>query len=974
MAVPTDPLFGLQWHFGLLGDIGTIWDDFDGTGVSVGVFDDGVQPNNPDLLVSYDPGLHFTHAAITYDAYPISNADASGTAAAGLIAAAANNGQGGAGVAWGATVTGINYTEDLQYAATPVLQAAFDWAGVFDVALAPPGTVPLYGTDRSLGVPGSLAAMMDAGFATAAAGGRGGLGTVILQGAGDHGRSLFGDGASGAKASFAIGAVGSDGAATTGANHGAGILVAAPAASVTTDRTGGAGLNGAGIGDGDLLADTNFTSIYGGTHAAAATASGVAALILQAAPGLGWRDIGAVLAETARLTGSTVGGAATGNEAGPWVVASEGTWNGGATIRHPDYGHGLIDAYAAVRLAEAWVTMTGAAGVTANRQVQAVPIGAPVALNDAGTSGGITDIPFVAAVDRQVERVVVDLSMTHTHAPDLEISLIAPGGDVFELMNRDGDAGLMDAGFNWRFTLDSVRGLTAAGTWVLRITDHAVADTGSVTAATVSVWGERPAANDIHTISADYLTLVALDGARATLDDADGGVDWLNLTALPGDVVLSLNPGAAFTVGGAAWGTVASGAIENAYAGDGNDRLTGNGAANELHGGRGDDTLVGGGGADRMFGGAGADYLLDFSADADLLDGGDGDDQLQGSGGGDTYVGGAGTDEVRYNNSPAGVTVNLATGATAGGDAAGDTFDAIENIVGSQHADTITGDAGANRLEGFLGDDWLQGGAGADVLYGDLGFDFADYSDSTAGVDVGIYRTGTGGTSQGDQLIYIEGITGSPHNDTLVGAGLAYVVLNGGDGDDLLFDYGGPSALNGGAGNDTMIGRLGADAFDGGPGVDAVRYADAIGAVNADLTTGTGSGADATGDTYVNVENLVGSIFFDTLTGDAGNNRIDGLGGRDLITGRGGTDLLFGGADRDTFVFDTTSWGNDYIYDFVNDFEQLDVSAIGLTFADFTVVDTGFGVRLDYWDGSNFSSISLAGLDPADIGPEDFII
>lgn len=974
MATPTDPLFGLQWHFGLLGDIETVWDQVTGAGVAVGIYDDGVQPNNPDLVATYDASLHFTHASVTYDAYPISNADASGTAAAGIVAAAASNGQGGAGVAWGATVTGINYTEDIQFAANDVVQAAFFWAGTFDVVLAPPLAVPLFGIDRSPAVPGTLAAMADTGLADAASTGRGGLGTVVLQGAGDGGRNLFGDGVAGSEASFVIGAVGSDGFVPAGTNYGPGILVAAPAASVTTDRTGGAGLNGSGIGDGDALADTNFTSIYGGTQAAAATATGVVALMLEAAPGLGWRDVGAVLAETARITGSPVGGPAQGNEHGAWQAASEGTWNGGATLRHPDYGHGTIDAFAVVRLAEAWTAMTGAAGTTATRAVQTATLGAPVVLNDAETNGGITDIPFAIAADRQAERVVVELSMTHTHAPDLSIDLIGPGGDTFALMDRDGDAALMDTGFDWRFTVDSVRGLTTAGTWTLRITDHAAADTGSVQAASVSVWGERAAADDIHTITQDFQTLAALDGARATLDDTDGGSDWLNLTAIAGDVVVSLNPGGTLSVAGATWATIASGAFENAFAGDGNDRLTGNAGANALHGGRGDDTLVGGAGADQMFGGDGADYLLDFSAEADLLDGGDGNDQLQGSGGGDTYIGGAGIDEVRYNNSPAAVSVNLATGSTAGGDAAGDTFDGIENIVGSQHDDTITGDAGANRLEGFLGDDWLQGGAGADVLYGDLGFDFADYSDSDAGVDVGIYRTGTGGTSQGDQLIYIEGITGSDSADTLVGAGLAYVVLNGGGGDDLLFDYGGPSALNGGAGNDTMIGRLGADAFDGGPGIDVVRYADAIGAVTADLSTGVGSGADATGDTYANVENLVGSIFFDTLTGDDGNNRIDGLGGRDRITGRGGTDLLFGGADRDTFVFDTTSWGNDYIYDFVNDFEYLDVSGAGLTFADFTVVDTAFGVRLDYWDGSNFSSISLAGLAPADLGPEDFIV
>ena len=340
-----------------------------------------------------------------------------------------------------------------------------------------------------------------------------------------------------------------------------------------------------------------------------------------------------------------------------------------------------------------------------------------------------------------------------------------------------------------------------------------------------------------------------------------------------------------------------------------------------------------------------------------------------------TLNGGTGTDEARYNQSNEAVQVNLATGVTSGGHAAGDTFNSIENLAGSQFNDTLIGDNGVNRLDGFTGNDLLQGGLGADELFGGLGQDTADYSDSAVGVDVGHFRIGTGGTSQGDRLIQVEGIIGSNFNDTLVGSGVyALAELSGGAGDDLLFDYGGASQMNGGSGNDTMIGRLGADAFDGGADIDVVRYADAIGAVNVNLATGMGTGADAQGDTYVNVENVVGSNFFDTLTGDNQGNRIEGMGGRDRITGGGGTDLLFGGTGIDTFVYDTTNWGNDLIYDFDATSEFIDVSAIGLTFASFTVVDTAFGIRLDYTDPTNgFQSISLGGVDVGDISAANFV-
>jgi len=56
--------------------------------------------------------------------------------------------------------------------------------------------------------------------------------------------------------------------------------------------------------------------------------------------------------------------------------------------------------------------------------------------------------------------------------------------------------------------------------------------------------------------------------------------------------------------------------------------------------------------------------------------------------------GGVGTDTVEYSASSAGVTVNLTnTGAQSGGDAADDILSNFENVVGSAHNDTITGDA-----------------------------------------------------------------------------------------------------------------------------------------------------------------------------------------------------------------------------------------------------------------------------------------
>ncbi|WP_309737102.1 cadherin domain-containing protein [Sphingomonas sp. SORGH_AS_0742] len=135
-----------------------------------------------------------------------------------------------------------------------------------------------------------------------------------------------------------------------------------------------------------------------------------------------------------------------------------------------------------------------------------------------------------------------------------------------------------------------------------------------------------------------------------------------------------------------------------------------------------------------------------------------------------------------------------------------DTLSGIENLTGTDYADTLTGDAGDNVLDGGLGNDTLSGGAGDDVLIGGIGADRLDggagsdavsYAGSAAPVTVNL-ATGAvlGGDAQGDTLISMESVTGSVGNDTLTGDGNANV-LTGGLGDDTIA---------GGDGNDTIYG------------------------------------------------------------------------------------------------------------------------------------------------------------------------
>src|SRR4029077_1359090 len=156
------------------------------------------------------------------------------------------------------------------------------------------------------------------------------------------------------------------------------------------------------------------------------------------------------------------------------------------------------------------------------------------------------------------------------------------------------------------------------------------------------------------------------------------------------------------------------------------------------------------------------------------------------------------------------------------------------------------------------------------------GSDTASYSDAGSGVTVSLALQGSGQDTDGagfDTLVNIENLTGSAHDDTLTGDGNANT-LSGLAGDDTL---------QGGAGNDTL---------DGGAGNDTASYEDAASGVTVDLTISTAQNTVGAGsDTLTNIENLTGSAYDDTLTGDGNANILSGLDGDDTLQGGAGNDV-----------------------------------------------------------------------------------
>ena len=392
-------------------------------------------------------------------------------------------------------------------------------------------------------------------------------------------------------------------------------------------------------------------------------------------------------------------------------------------------------------------------------------------------------------------------------------------------------------------------------------------------------------------------------GAGADVLNGWAGTDWADYISSSAAVTVNLLTNTA--TGGDAEGDTFL-YIERVYGSTHDDHITGDNGVNYLRGWSGDDQLFGGAGNDYLQGGAGAD----------TLDGGDGTN-----------------DWAYYVSSTIGLTINLGDTSLNTGEAIGDVYINIENIVGSRHDDDITGDSANNFLRGLQGDDSLQGGDGNDFLRGDQG---ADVHDGGAGVDWAYYannsaavtidlaaNTASGGEATGDSFISIERVYGSRFADTITGdSGANY--LRGSFGNDTII---------GSDGDDFLQGDSGADVLDGGNGSDWAYYfsSGSTGGITINLGDTSQNTGEAIGDSYISIENVVGSRFNDIIIGDYGDNYLRGAQGDDIINGGAGNDILRGEAGADTFVFESGT-GSDTVIDYDDSEDMIDLTDFG--FAD----------------------------------------
>ncbi|MEL6216405.1 MAG: hypothetical protein AAFQ99_12110, partial [Pseudomonadota bacterium] len=361
-----------------------IWDEFRGNDVTIAIVGP-VDRLHPDLVANYD-----TSTVASYD--PLSDLAASPEASflstflAGL-AAADDNGEGIVGVAPDAAITAF-LSSDPDYADITVIPGA---------------------ADREAEAP-------DLSFASTA---RDGLGSFVVATA-PAGTSLFGVLGS----EFATGdlttdyelhndrlvatvvGLSSENLVSAIQTHGDMTLVATPIFTDTTSTSAfgdeiatigpdprgdlGLGTEGDTLGFWQLLAETNagieideaaYVVDFLGLGASGVTA-GAAALMYEANPELGWRDVQEIMAYSAEPLPRTIN--IFGDPSGfPVEVNGAETWNGGGLQYSSDFGFGALEIFGAVRLAETWTRTSTSANEASVDAVRTTPLPAgPIFVDD----------------------------------------------------------------------------------------------------------------------------------------------------------------------------------------------------------------------------------------------------------------------------------------------------------------------------------------------------------------------------------------------------------------------------------------------------------------------------------------------------------------------------------------------------------------------------------------------------------------
>jgi subtilisin family serine protease len=465
--IPTDPGIPLAWHLKNLQSPGNdinaeaAWArGYTGTGVRVGIMDRGVFLGHEDLFPNLDTSL-CQFGTIT----------GHGTSVAGIAVARGNNDRGAAGVAHNATF-GQQYFQSFNTPEMPdepvnAAGIAFrnDAIDIRNNSWGPPDNQAYHGLDP----------MEEAALELVATQGRAGKGGVLVWAAGNGGSldRIEYDRFASSRHTIAIGAIDQNSVRSAYNERGS-------AMTAVSYSTSGMGVSDRGIYTAIHVAP--FYGTFGGTSAAAPSATGALALALEANPGLTARDVKHILVNTAVP-----------------VDPADPLWTTNAAGHEfsDNYGFGKIDAGAIVAAAETWDNV----GPIASATTGTVTIDADVPDND---PAGLT-VPLLISPVIRVEHAEIHLRVQGLRIGDIAVELIAPTGTVSTLATvRNNTRDNMDHVFTSVKHWDEL----AAGVWTLRVSDQSPGDIHRLIDARLTVYGACVADQD-HSGAPDPKDLTA---------------------------------------------------------------------------------------------------------------------------------------------------------------------------------------------------------------------------------------------------------------------------------------------------------------------------------------------------------------------------------------------------------------------------------------------------------------------------------
>ena len=527
----SDPLFVNQWHIQNLGAfafsstvpvagydlnvVGAWAAGFTGKGIKVAVVDSGLELLHEDLSANVDQSHSFNFLNGTNNPTPSFIGEDHGTQVAGIIGAVAFNNKGGRGVAYNATLRGYNLlaagADSLTNMGNALGGATYSSDNdIFNESFASPlGSLPTISATSSA----ITARVLNL---------RNGKGGILVQSAGNE--FLSNSNAKCTNANFygvscgdiatdtrrdgygpiVVGAFDADGRKSSYSNAGSAMWVSAPGgeygvnntylpnqssnsykpAIITTSLTGCGNASTHGystkilnsldaLGLNPYATNCQYTALMNGTSSAAPNVSAVIALMLEANPNLGFRDVKYILAKTAKKIDPTNSGVSSSTIlSGQTVVLDQGWIKNAANYWFSTwYGFGAVDASAAVNMAKTYTTYL-LTEKTTNSQLHFVNT-TTLPNNNIGITMTFNMITSFSTV----EHVILFTSLSSTTALTCnQFEITSPSGTKSVILHAAN--GYSRDGVNYQTSINTARlmtnafyGETAAGNWTVRFLD-----------------------------------------------------------------------------------------------------------------------------------------------------------------------------------------------------------------------------------------------------------------------------------------------------------------------------------------------------------------------------------------------------------------------------------------------------------------------------------------------------------------------